>query len=187
MYEVEVKARLQNREEVYKKLIDLGCKFSEELHQVDHIFTPKGIDFPPPLSTPVLRVREQNGKSIFTLKISQSSRQDCIERETEISDGGIMVDIMKHLNYVEVSVVDKKRIKTNYKDMEIVLDTVKDLGEFIEVEKVVTEENSEARQRIQQELYDFLETIGISKQDHVIGGKYDIMLYEKLKTQENSV
>jgi len=49
MYEVEVKARLRNRKEVIKKLESFGCKFSEELHQVDHIFIPEGVDFPPPI------------------------------------------------------------------------------------------------------------------------------------------
>jgi adenylate cyclase, class 2 len=184
MYEVEVKASLKDRESVKKKLDDLGCTFSEELHQVDHIFIPKGISFPPPFSTPVLRIREQNGKSIFTLKISQTSRQDCIERETEISDGKSMTDIMDLIGYEEVTTVDKKRIKTKYKDMEIVLDDVKLLGEFIEAEKIVQDSDSEVRKKIQEELFEFLATIGITKEDHVIGGKYDIMVYEKLKRNQ---
>ncbi|MBI5139437.1 class IV adenylate cyclase [Candidatus Nomurabacteria bacterium] len=179
MYEVEVKARLGNREEVKNKLKILGCKFSEELHQVDEIFTGSKV-FPPPRGTPVFRIRTQNGKYIFTLKINQSSRLDCIEHELEISNPDQMRAIIKLLGYKQDVTVDKKRIKTKYKDMEIVLDNVKDLGEFIEAEKMVEHENPEDRKKVQIELFEFLETIGVKKEDQVIDGKYDIMLYEKL-------
>src|SRR3989344_5617952 len=145
MYEVEVKARLRNRKSVLNKLKALGCKFSKELHQIDHIFAPEGNPFPLPFEIPILRVRKSNDQYFFTLKISQSSRQDCIEKE-----------------------------------IEIVLDKVKNLGEFIEAEKIVIHENREDRKKVQSELLDFLETIGVSKKDQVIDGKYDIMLYEKL-------
>ena len=97
MYEVEVKARLRNREAVIKKLEVLGCKFSEELHQVDRIFIPEGLAFPPPMGTAVLRVREQDGIFILTLKISQSGRQDSIERELQIKDGEMMIEIIEFL------------------------------------------------------------------------------------------
>lgn len=181
MYEVEVKARLKNREEVAKKLESLGCKFSEELHQVDDIFTPKSDVFPPPKGTPVLRIRRQNGQAIFTLKINQTSRQDCIEHEVEIQDGGEMEKIIKLLGFQNDVTVEKRRIKTKYNGMEIVLDEVAQLGTFIEAEKVVSDENPENRIKIQEELFQFLGTLGVSKEDQVIDGKYDIMLYEKLK------
>ena len=184
MYEVEVKARLRNKDEVLKKLEDLGCSFGEELHQVDHIFIPKDESFPPPLTVPVLRVRKQNDKYFFTLKISQTSRQDCIEREFEISDGEKMLEILHLIGYTKLPTADKRRIKTIFNDMEIVLDAVENLGEFIEVEKVVTVEDPKERLQIQQELFVFLEKLGVTKEDHVIDGKYDIMLFEKYGIKE---
>lgn len=184
MYEVEVKAHLKNRKEVAKKLKALGCKFGKELHQIDHIFMPEGTPFPSSIETPVLRVRRQNDTTyFFTLKISQGSRQDSLERELEIKDGIKMMEILKLLKWEENIIVDKKRIKTNFKDMEIVLDDVKNLGEFIEAEKIVTNENHDDKRQIQKELLAFLETLGVSKKDHVIDGKYDIMLYEKQKNK----
>ena len=114
MYEVEVKARLKNRQEVVKKLEALGCKFGEELHQIDHVYFPEGLTFPPPIGTGILRVRNQGDKYFFTLKISQSGRQDSIERELEISDGEMMMEIMKLLKYQEAPTNDKKRVKTEY-------------------------------------------------------------------------
>ncbi len=184
MYEVEVKAKLKNRAEVIKKLKSLGCKFSEELHQIDHVYFPEGLVFPPPINTGVLRVRNQNDKYFLTLKISQSGRQDSIERELEISDGEMMIEIIKLLKYQEAPTVDKKRIKAKYRDMVIELDEVKDLGEFIEVDKIVTNENPEERKNIQKELAEFLETLGVSKEDLLVNSKYDIMLFEKLKDKK---
>ena len=185
MYEVEVKAVLRDRDAVKQKLENLDCKFSEELHQIDHIFIPKGVEFPPPVEKKVgvLRVRNSNGKYSFTLKIPQTSRQDSLERELEIEEGEKMIEILKLINYVEVPTVDKRRIKTKYKDIEIVLDDVKDLGQFIEAEKIVKEEGQENRKKIQAELFAFLNTLGVKNEDQVLDGKYDIMLYDKFKNQ----
>ncbi len=180
MYEVEVKARLRNRQEVENKLKEFGCAFGEELHQVDRIFIPEGQVFPPPLGVAVLRVRRQNDIHFLTLKIPQQSYQDCVEREVEAQDGEKVVEIIKLLKYQQVPTVDKKRVKTKYKDIEIVLDTVEHLGEFIEAEKIVKSESQKDRKKTQEELFIFLETLGISKEDRVIDGKYDVMLYDKL-------
>ncbi len=183
MYEVEVKARLNDREAVIKKLESLGCKFSEELHQEDHVFIEKGLDSPPPLFSNVLRVRKQNDTYFFNLKIPQETRQVCIEREMEIKDGEMMMEILKLMKWQEVPTVDKRRIKTNVGEIEVVLDIVEHLGNFIEAEKIVKLEDINERIKVQEELFAFLETLGVSKEDRVVDGKYDIMLYEKLKAQ----
>jgi len=182
MYEVEVKAKLRNRKVVMVKLQALGCKFSKELHQVDHIFIPEGVVFPPPvkLHVGVLRVRKSNEKYYLTLKIPQNNRQDSIERELEIMDGEKMIDILKLLKYKEVSTVDKKRIKTSFNGITIVLDTVKDLGEFIEAERIVQSDDHKKRKNIQDDLITFLETLGVPREDQVVDEKYDIMLFNKI-------
>ena len=132
---------------------------------------------------PVLRIRKQNGTCILTLKVDQSSRQDCLEHEVVFDNMQEMEEIIKILGFKKVVTVEKKRIKTKYQDMEIVLDVVEQLGEFIEAEKMVTEADPEKRKNIQTELMDFLFTLGVKKEDQVIDGKYDIMLEEKLKNK----
>lgn len=179
MYEVEVKAHLREKVKMKEKLEALGCIFSEELHQVDRVFIPEGKPFPEPLGTSVLRVRQSNDQTLFTLKITQGNRLDCIEREFEISDGAKMVEVIKFLKFYEVPTVDKKRIKTQYKDMEIVLDTVQNLGDFIEAEKIVTIEEPEERKKIQQQLISELGGLGIPETDVIVDGKYPTMLFEK--------
>ena len=90
-----------------------------------------------------------------------------------------MLEVIHLLGYKQVPTVEKKRIKTMHGDIEIVLDVVENLGEFIEAEKIVHTEDNESRQKTQEELFVFLGTLGISEGDRVIDGKYDIMLYEK--------
>jgi predicted adenylyl cyclase CyaB len=181
MYEVEVKAKLKNRKAVIKKLKAFGCKFSEELRQIDYVFIPQEAPYPLfPLGTPALRLRKQNDVYFLTLKIPQSSYQDCIEREIDIQDGKRMLEILKLIGWKSIPTVEKRRIKTKFKGVEIVLDKVEHLGEFMEAEKIVKHKNHETRKKVQEELFDFLGTLGVSKKDHVINGKYDIMLWHKL-------
>ena len=78
----------------------------------------------------------------------------------------------------------KKRIKTHVKDIAIVLDTVKGLGNFIEAERIVIHTDPEKRKNIQQELFSFLYTLGIKEKDVVIDGKYPTMLWEKFKEKK---
>ena len=185
MYEVEVKAHLRDRASVFKKLKDFGCKFSKELHQIDYVFIPPKAPYPLfPLGTPALRLRKQNNIYFLTLKIPQSSYQDCIEKEVDIPEGEKMLEILKLIGWKTIPTVEKKRIKTKFKGIEIVLDKVKHLGEFVEAEKVVTNKNPEARKKTQEALFDFLGILGVPKEDRVIDGKYDIMLFEKLKSKK---
>lgn len=182
MYEVEVKARLINRKEVFEKLQSMGCVWSEELHQIDDVFDPDPKILPVPAGVViVVRIREENGKYIFTYKKDQSSNMDCIEHEVEILNKEEMEKIIKLLGFKYYVQVDKKRIKTKYKDIEIVLDDVKGLGEFIEAEKMTSEDDPEIRKKIPEELLAFLEIIGVPRTDQVIGGRYDTMLFEKMK------
>lgn len=179
MYEVEVKAHLRDRAEVIKRLQTLVCEFGEELHQVDRIFIPEGTPFPNTLGVPIVRVRKENDRYLFTLKISQTGHQDALERELEVGNGPMMIEIFQLMKWQEVPTVNKRRIKAKHGNIEIVLDKVEDLGEFIEAEKIVEIEDGEERKKIQQELCDFLESLGIPKADLLPNYKYDIMLFEK--------
>lgn len=175
MNEIEVKARVKDFNLLMNNLKKLDCVFSELIIQDDYIYNKKGLDIKSEYhDTPVLRIRKQNNKILFTLKKNRSNELDCIEKEIEINNDAILTDIIELLDYVKTVEVHKSRIKTNYKEYEICLDSVKNLGDFIEVEKK-SDENGE---KIQNELFDFLQTIGIEKEDRVFKG-YDTLLCEK--------
>lgn len=173
--EIEVKAKVKNFETIKNKLQEIGCILSEPINQDDYIYNRKGLDIRKGYDgSPILRIREQGEKIIFTLKKNRSNELDCIEKEIEVSNKEILKDIFDLMDYESSVEVHKKRIKTNFNDYEICLDEVDGLGSYIEVEKM-SEEDGE---KIQNELFDFLQTMGVSKEDRVFNG-YDTLIYLK--------
>lgn len=179
MYEVEIKAKLKDKQALKRKLESMGAQWSEELHQEDFIFTPSNIAFVSPKGTPVLRVRKENTKAILTLKINQTSRLDCIEREVEVVDADKMIEIISLSGFKKDVKVNKRRIKAKIGEVEVTIDEVEGLGSFVEAEKITEEADPQKRKAIQVELMDFLVSLGIERDDQVVDGKYDIMIYEK--------
>jgi adenylate cyclase class 2 len=176
MQEIEVKAQVKNAEYLIEKLHSLGCTFSQSIEQRDRIFIPIGETAPIPAGINALRVREEGGVSFFTLKQPMSNGLDKLEKEVVVSDAQEMADICILLGYYEASHVYKKRQKCIYQDIEICLDEVEELGTFIEVEKKVVGKTD--GQKIQEELFVFLQTLGITKEDRVFEG-YDILIDRK--------
>lgn len=175
MKEVEVKARVLNFQELKSKLTDLGCVFSEPLIQKDKIYLHNSINFPDiKKGTVILRIRNSNGKYILTLKKQLENELDSIERETVIESPQETEDILKYMDFHEVVNVNKKRVKCKYNNLEICLDEVAGLGSFVEVEKLTLEEDS---LKIQEELFIFLESLGINREARVFKG-YDTLTYE---------
>lgn len=172
--EIEVKVKIKNIEEIVSKLEKMGCVLSEPIVQDDYIFNKIGLDLSKSHTTPVLRIREQGNKIIFTLKKDRSNELDCIEKEIEVSDRNILKDIIELLGFEQTVEVHKKRRKGKYEDYEICVDEVEELGSFIEVEKM-SDENGE---KVQNELIDFLEKLGIDKKDRVLIG-YDSQIWLK--------
>ena len=175
--EIEVKARVSDLSELIKKLESLGVAFSEPITQNDETFVDENYGdydkFQPGKN--VLRIRENKGKFIFTLKQPQSNELDCFERETEITDPREFKEALLLMGYKPVVEIHKIRRKAKYKDYEICLDDVKELGAFVEVEKITDNEDAD---KVQDELFNFLETLGVSKDNREIHG-YDTLVYLK--------
>lgn len=172
--EIEVKAKAPDLDKLKEKLIALGCVLGEPVVQHDTIFTNFEGDFTAFMpGTSFLRIRESGGKAVFNLKQPQSNELDVIEHETEIQDSHAMLNILSLLGFKEAVRVHKTRIRTKYNDLEICLDDVKDLGTFIEVEKITEEADAG---KIQEELFMFLESLGVKRDDRVTNG-YDTLIY----------
>lgn len=173
--EIEVKAKVRNPDALASKLREIGCVLNEPVAQDDCIYNKKGID-PRDHShgTPVLRIREQKGRIVFTLKKNRSNDLDCIEKEIEITDKNTLEEIIELLDYEKTVEVHKKRQRGKYGDYEICLDEVEGLGFFIEVEKMSDEDG----EKVQDELFNFLKKLGIEDEDRVFIG-YDSLVWLK--------
>jgi len=180
--EIEVKARVSDLEVLAKKLENMGVVLSEPIIQNDQTFIDESYGsydkFQPGRN--ILRIRENNGKFIFTIKQSQSNELDSIERETEIAEPEEFREALLLMGYKPAVEIHKVRRKAKYKDYEICLDEVKELGSFVEVEKITDEKNAD---EVQNKLFEFLESLGVKREDRVTNG-YDTLIYLKqLKTK----
>ncbi len=175
MTEVEVKAKISNFTEIQSKLTKLGCIFSEPSIQKDRIYLPIGVEFPDKIKgTLFARIRNSNGKHIFALKKQLDTGFENIEHELVIDSPEQANEMLKLLDFHEVLYVSKKRITCKHNDMEICLDDIEGLGSFVEVEKLTMETET---LKIKEELFAFLETLGIKKGDQIFKG-YATLIYE---------
>jgi adenylate cyclase class 2 len=175
--EIEVKAKVENFNSIITKLESMDITLSGPITQNDETFVDNNYgDYDKFQSGQnVLRIRESNGKFIFTLKQPQSNDLDCIEKETEISNPEEFKDALLLMGYKTGVEIHKVRRKAKYKDYEICLDDVKEIGKFIEIEKITDEEDAGA---VQNELLDFLGSLGVNRSAKVLNG-YDTLVYRK--------
>lgn len=180
MKEIEVKAKIKNLSELLKSLKNLGILLSPPVVQIDRIFISKGATQPTRPGQCALRIREQNGTYLFTVKQTITNDLDCIEKEIEVTkkQANMLLESFPLMGFEEVHTVKKSRQKGKHGEYEICIDDVETLGQFIEVEKLTEEDNGE---KIQEELFQFLETLGVKRQDRVLHG-YDVLM--KLKNKQ---
>jgi adenylate cyclase class 2 len=174
--EIEVKARVRNKELLLTKLGKVGCVFGKEIVQEDAIFMEKELkgDHRKAMGRNVLRIRQQDGKNIFTLKRAEKDELVAIEKEFTFDNVDEMRGVLDLLGFKESVRVKKTRKKCKYGNLEICLDKVEGLGNFIEIEKITDEEPVQ----VQEELMNFLKSLGVQESDRVFIG-YDRMMYNK--------
>lgn len=179
MREVEIKAKLKNREAVMKKLAEFGCVFEPEVTQLDTVYTlATGSLEAYDSNKNYLRLRvKNNGKVLFTIKQPQKNWLDKIEYETEVSSKEMMEKALLLMDYKPAVTINKRRIITHYQGCEICIDDIDDLGSFIEMEQMTDDGNAE---EIQEKLFKFFEQLGISRSDRVEVG-YDILMFQQNK------
>ncbi|OHA19924.1 MAG: hypothetical protein A2836_00170 [Candidatus Taylorbacteria bacterium RIFCSPHIGHO2_01_FULL_45_63] len=177
MKEVEIKAKLRDKDTVVKKLELLGCVFESSLRQEDIVYAENVGSLEAFRSNKVfLRIRVKNGTEIlFTLKKRMANDLDAIEHEVVINSKEEMEQALFLMDYKEAIRVVKTRIVTHHNGCEICIDEVENLGSFIEMEKLAEEGDSE---KIQEDLFRFFESVGIKKEDRVFSG-YDILMMQK--------
>jgi adenylate cyclase class 2 len=181
--EIEIKAKLKDKDVVMAKLKALGCEFSPVKTQDDMVWVKETGSLDTFLGNAVfMRIRVQDGKKvIMTAKQSKTNLQggaeNLVKREHEV-----VVDsaedargILAMLGLKEAVRAVKKRQTAHYKDFEICVDNVEGLGSFIELEKIADEKDAA---QIQKEMSDFLQSLGVSPEDQVHKG-YDILMLEK--------
>lgn len=177
MREIEIKVRLQDKEGLLAALAGKGVALGEPVHQRDQVFGLPGEVGGDGNTVPWLRVRTetrgQGKRTLFTLKRSVTGQLDSIERETEVGDPDVMIAIVKELGFVPFSDLSKTRQTGKLNDVEVCIDSVEGLGDFMELEQLADENADPAA--ITDDLWRIMAELGISRQDEVTDG-YDILM-----------
>lgn len=177
MREIEIKASISDKQALVNVLRDKGVELSPPITQRDQVYGRPGIAGGSDNKAPWLRIRSEtkNGNTvqIFTLKKSVTNQLDSIEYETEVADDKELGQIITHLGFEPYSDLTKTRQKAQLGDIEICVDTVDGLGDFIEVEKLTDEDAN--YEEVVVELWEVLERFGVNRNDQVTDG-YDVLM-----------
>ncbi len=149
MIEVEVKAKIRNPDEMRKKLKEIGAEFLKKENQTDRIFghahyldseskvTEGGL---------VARIRITNEKKILEFK-EILRRGGGLEIQSELKQADMGVKLLEKLGFRESFTLCKTRESFSYDGFMVCIDNVKQLGDFMEIEKMIElpEEKEKAR------------------------------------------
>lgn len=176
MREIEIKAKVADKQQLIDALAAGGVQLSAPIKQHDVVYGIKGAANNSPGSI-WLRIRtEDDSRIVFTLKQQHKGGLDSIEHETEVTDAEEMAAIIDRLGYSLYSDLTKTRQKAKLNDIEICVDDVEGLGVFIEAEQLSGEDAD--GDAIVTALWAVLETFGVSRSDEVFQG-YDVLMNEK--------
>jgi len=180
MREIEVKAWIRDREAIMNALTTIGCTFGDPVIQNDVIFQKKNrVE-----DSPVARVRLTNdGTILFTVKKRGVNELASQEHEVTVSSAKELEKMLILLDQEEVVRINKKRISAHHDSYEICIDDVEDLGSFIEIEAMISDDDVAKAQETQNTLFEFLLSLGISPEDRVTVG-YNSLLLEKKERGE---
>jgi len=173
MREIEIKARVADKQALVAKLKEVGVHLGEPKTQHDVVFCKPGQqDYEP--GSIWLRIRTENGRKVtWTMKVDTGRKLDSIEHEVDVSDGEILEKMLLQLGNECYSDLTKTRQKGRVGEIEICLDTVEGLGTYVEAEKMCADDADYAT--VAAELWKFLNKLGVTKADQETLG-YDVLL-----------
>jgi adenylate cyclase class 2 len=175
MIEVEIKARA-TAGALAEELKRRGAAFEKTVVQADTYYNAPHRDFGE--TDEAVRLREQNGKAYLTYKGKKLDTKSKTRKEVEVgvSDRSKTEDILLSLGFRKTLDVVKTRSIYHYRGVEICLDRIEGLGEFVELESMA--DNTADIPRKRDELIALLRDLGIHSE--LIRESYLEMLLAKM-------
>ncbi len=160
--EIEIQVNIENKKPLIE-FLEKNAQFKSENQQIDEYFSPIHRNF-----IEVRPVKEwfrlrSSGKD-YSINYKNWHIDDkgrsiyCDEYETKIENLDTIKEMLKILNFKTITKVKKTRKTWNYKDYEINIDAVKNLGDFVEIE-YIGKENVDPKE-ITNQMVDFLKNLG---------------------------
>lgn len=179
--EIEAKFPLINKEDTLVKLKKLGKKVEENNYQKDIYYTPAHENFleKRPISE-WLRVRDTKKEKTINYKNwgnrDGNNKISCKEIEVGIDDYNGMLEMLNALDFKQIIVVEKTRNSFEYNNIIISIDSIENLGDFIELEfKTNLYDNEDESMKY---IMDTIEELGINVGKQIFAG-YPQLVMEK--------
>lgn len=172
MIEMEIKAYLTD--EALQNFLALTPKFISLSVQSDVYYNAPNRDFKK--TDEALRIRVSNGHAEVTYKGPKLDTETKAREEinVKIDDYQKFDNILRILNFRSIRSVDKVRRQYEFEGVNIMVDEVKDLGRFLEVE-VLVEDNFDAAK---QHVFSILKRAGVEKGELTRESYLELLLRE---------
>ncbi len=185
--EVEILVEVfDSKKEALKKLNSF--KFLGDKKTLDvYYFDPKRDDLKPDENGQLkncLRIRDKDGKVSVAYKVDHFDKNGIWlysdEYEIEASDFSKVEEIFKKLGFEELIRIENTKSTFINEDYEIVLEDVKDLGIFMEVERHNVLDREDIV-KVKEEIWNWIKDLNIKVGLELTMGKPELMLRKKLK------
>ena len=163
MIDIEVKAKVKDFAVIKKMLNQIKALRIKNEHQIDSYFNAPHKDFG--VTDEALRIREipENSGTRLILTYKGPKMDDISktrkEIEVDITDSKNMALILENLGFRMAATVKKDREIYHLNEFIITLDTVHDVGTFVEIEKDV-EDGEDTGESLNQ-IFDIYKSLGI--------------------------
>jgi len=178
MIEVEIRARIKNIEKIKDELKKIDAKFIKTEKQVDRIFGhPMFLGSEKMIIEGGLsaRIREVDDEKVLEFK-EILRKSGGIEIKSKLSDINVGLKFLEKLQFSEAFIVSKLRKSYLYNNFTICLDSVDQLGDFIEIEKLIN--FSDDKEKARKECEDLLRIL--SPDSKIENKKYGDLMQEIL-------
>ena len=167
MIEVEIKLPVKDKDSLENKLTAMGFVKGKLVRESDIYFNSENYDLRERDSA--LRIRtceDAENESVVTTITYKGPKLDDVsmtrkEVETEVSDASAFLEIFKGMGFYPLAPVRKLRQYYHMGEMTACVDRVEHLGDFLELEVLVSKE--EERELALQQIEDVLKELGHDK------------------------
>ncbi len=180
--EIEIRVKVESLSDLKDKLVVKGAVFSGRKSQHDVIF--KRDDQVNDVQKPgsfILRVRESSTGHKLTFKSLTEVTGSWIEHETTIDDAQETRQMLEKSGFIASLVFDKEREEGKLGEISICLDTIPELGEYIELE-IISDDVESGKEK----LISLISEFGYSESDIEHRGYVAILMERQGVVYENT-
>lgn len=158
MLEIEIKAWCDNRNEVINRIVSLGGVMFKRVRERDIYYSHPCRDFAE--TDEALRIRIEDNTYTLTYKGPKLGKRSKSRFEEEVlfNELSAMKSILNEIGFVEVDNVVKVRDIYILNNVEICVDRVDGVGDFVELEKMGGD-----RESTESELFALAEELGLKR------------------------